>query len=53
MPRQSHSAESVTERRKYVRATLVGSALVSPQSGAKGFTAVFFQAEDGIRDKAT
>ena len=30
----------MSERRKYVRATLVGSALVSPQSGAKGFTAV-------------
>ena len=40
MARQSSSAESVSERRKYVRATLVGSALVSPQSGAKGFTAV-------------
>ena len=40
MARQSDSAESVNERRKYIRATLVGSALVSPQSGAKGFTAV-------------
>ena len=40
MARQSDSAESVNERRKYVRATLVGSALVSPQNGAKGFTAV-------------
>ena len=40
MARPSNSAESVSERRKYVRATLVGSALVSPQSGAKGFTAV-------------
>ena len=40
MARQPNSTESVSERRKYVRATLVGSALVSPQSGAKGFTAV-------------
>lgn len=40
MARQPNSTESVSERRKYVRATLVGSALVSPQNGAKGFTAV-------------
>ncbi len=40
MARQPNLTESVSERRKYVRATLVGSALVSPQSGAKGFTAV-------------
>jgi hypothetical protein len=40
MARQSGSTESANERRKYVRATLIGSALVSPQSGAKGFTAV-------------
>lgn len=40
MARQINSTETVSERRKYVRATLVGSALVSPQSGAKGFTAV-------------
>ena len=40
MPRQTNPTESVSERRKYVRATLVGSALVSPQHGAKGFTAV-------------
>lgn len=40
MARQSGSAETVNERRKYVRATLIGSALVSPQSGARGFTAV-------------
>lgn len=40
MARQTHSTESVSERRKYVRATLIGSALVSPQNGAKGFTAV-------------
>lgn len=40
MARQTNSTESVNERRKYVRATLIGSALVSPQNGAKGFTAV-------------
>lgn len=40
MAHQTHSTESVSERRKYVRATLIGSALVSPQNGAKGFTAV-------------
>ena len=40
MPRQTNPTESVSERRKYVRATLVGSALVSPQNGAKGCTAV-------------
>ena len=40
MPRQTNPTESVSERRKYVRATLVGPALVSPQNGAKGFTAV-------------
>ncbi|MGC3974198.1 MAG: PilZ domain-containing protein [Nitrospira sp.] len=40
MARQTNSTESVSERRKYVRATLIGSALVSPQNGAKGFTAV-------------
>ncbi len=28
------------ERRKFVRATLVGSALISPKSGAKAITAV-------------
>ena len=40
MARQINSTETVSERRKYVRATLIGSALVSPQNGAKGFTAV-------------
>lgn len=40
MASQPSPAESLNERRRYVRATLVGSALVSPQSGAKGFTAV-------------
>ena len=33
-------ADSASERRKFVRATLVGSALVVPKSGPKGFTAV-------------
>jgi hypothetical protein len=33
-------ADSSSERRKFVRATLVGSALVVPKSGTKGFTAV-------------
>ena len=44
MKRQnSKSAASIAatnERRKFVRATLVGSALVSPKSGAKAITAV-------------
>ena len=40
MVRQSGSTESANERRKYVRAMLIGSALVSPQNGTKGFTAV-------------
>ena len=34
------SVENPSDRRKYVRATLVGSALVSPKSGTKAFTAV-------------
>jgi hypothetical protein len=33
-------AENSSERRRFVRATLVGSALVGPKSGGKGFTAV-------------
>lgn len=38
---KSNPAVSATnERRKLVRATLVGSALVSPKSGAKAITAV-------------
>ena len=54
MARQSSSAESVSERRKYVRATLVGSALVSPQSGAKGFTAVLNNVNKiGLHSKET
>ena len=31
---------TANERRKFVRATLVGSALISPKSGAKAITAV-------------
>ncbi|HKQ35236.1 MAG TPA: PilZ domain-containing protein [Nitrospiraceae bacterium] len=34
------SIASTNERRKFVRATLVGSALISPKSGAKAITAV-------------
>src|ERR1043165_5554297 len=34
------SATAASERRKLVRATLVGSALVSPKAGAKAITAV-------------
>ncbi len=34
------SIAATNERRKFVRATLVGSALISPKSGAKAITAV-------------
>jgi PilZ domain len=37
---KASSVENPNERRKYVRATLVGSALVSPKGGGKAFTAV-------------
>ena len=38
---KSHSSSAAAnERRKLVRATLVGSALVSPKAGAKAITAV-------------
>jgi hypothetical protein len=37
---KSSSVENPNERRKYVRATLIGSAFVSPKSGGKAFTAV-------------
>ena len=38
---KSHASSSAAnERRKLVRATLVGSALVSPKAGAKAITAV-------------
>ena len=44
MKRQSQksttSIAATNERRKFVRATLVGSALISPKSGAKAITAV-------------
>ena len=38
--KSSASIAATNERRKFVRATLVGSALVSPKSGAKAITAV-------------
>ena len=37
---KSHASAAANERRKLVRATLVGSALVSPKAGAKAITAV-------------
>ncbi|HKT36232.1 MAG TPA: PilZ domain-containing protein [Nitrospira sp.] len=37
---KSNSVVAANERRKLVRATLVGSALVSPKAGAKAITAV-------------
>ena len=37
---KASSVENPNERRKYVRATLIGSALVSPKGGGKAFTAV-------------
>ena len=44
MKRQSSKSVAsiavTNERRKFVRATLVGSALISPKSGAKAITAV-------------
>jgi len=39
-PKPSTSALAAGERRKFVRATLVGSALVSPKSGGRASTAV-------------
>jgi hypothetical protein len=38
--KSSAALAATTERRRMVRATLVGSALVSPKSGAKAITAV-------------
>ncbi len=38
--KSSASIAATNERRKFVRATLVGSALISPKSGAKAITAV-------------
>ncbi len=39
-PKPSSTALAAGERRKFVRATLVGSALVSPKSGGRASTAV-------------
>lgn len=39
-PKQSGNLAAASERRKFVRATLVGSALVSPKSGSRASTAV-------------
>jgi PilZ domain len=39
-PKTTPMAAATKERRKLVRATLVGSALVSPKGGAKAITAV-------------
>ncbi len=39
-PKSIASIAATNERRKFVRATLVGSALISPKSGAKAITAV-------------
>lgn len=38
--KQSASMTALSERRKFVRATLVGSALISPKSGGRACTAV-------------
>ena|SRR3990167_5957133 len=38
--KQSVAAAVVSERRKFVRATLVGSALIAPKSGGRASTAV-------------
>jgi PilZ domain len=38
--KQSASMVALSERRKFVRATLVGSALMSPKSGGRACTAV-------------
>ena len=39
-PKSPVPIAATNERRKFVRATLVGSALISPRSGAKAITAV-------------
>ncbi|MEO6544537.1 MAG: PilZ domain-containing protein [Nitrospiraceae bacterium] len=39
-PKSAASIATTNERRKLVRATLVGSALISPKSGSKAITAV-------------
>ncbi|GKS63231.1 hypothetical protein YTPLAS72_05350 [Nitrospira sp.] len=38
--KQSASMTALSERRKFVRATLVGSALIAPKSGGRACTAV-------------
>lgn len=38
--KQSAGMSALSERRKFVRATLVGSALISPKSGGRASTAV-------------
>ncbi|MEQ1796007.1 MAG: PilZ domain-containing protein [Nitrospira sp.] len=39
-PKQSAASAVASERRKFVRATLVGSALIAPKSGGRASTAV-------------
>ena len=39
-PKQSGTSAVASERRKFVRATLVGSALVAPKNGGRASTAV-------------
>ena len=39
-PKQSSVSAVASERRKFVRATLVGSALIAPKSGGRASTAV-------------
>ncbi|MEO6307155.1 MAG: PilZ domain-containing protein [Nitrospiraceae bacterium] len=39
-PKSIASIAATNERRKFIRATLIGSALISPKSGAKASTAV-------------
>jgi hypothetical protein len=39
-PKLSATMTALSERRKFIRATLVGSALVSPKKGGRGCTAV-------------
>lgn len=37
---KSSPVDNSSDRRKFIRATLIGSALVSPKNGSKAFTAV-------------
>ena len=39
-PKQSAASAVATERRKFVRATLVGSALIAPKNGGRASTSV-------------